>query len=130
MSLDTAAYSRRNPDRFDIILFVYEPATGIQRVQEPPRGAEISYRVVGLPGEAVEVTREGVRVNGSLLRMPRGLDYQPAPESAEFTRFNRVLLPEDAYYVLGDNSEVALDSRYWGWVPRKNIVGKIQLADE
>lgn len=124
--IDRDAYTRRGPERFDIIVFEYQPVVE-GNIQEPARGEEISYRVIGLPGETVEVTEAGVSINGSLLQLPPQLQYRPAPPSGDYRRFNRVTLPGNAYFLLGDNTQRALDGRYWGWVTRERIRGRVIL---
>lgn len=125
--VDYGAYTRDDPQRFDIVVFEYQPIAEASNVQAPQRGTEISYRVIGLPGETVEITADGIHIDGEHLRLPSGLAYQPAPPSASYERFNEVTLPENAYFLLGDNSARALDSRYWGWVTRERIRGKVVL---
>lgn len=128
-AIDADAYEDQDPRRFDIVTFIYRSRTGLRPIQQPPDGAEICYRIVGLPGERVEVTAEGLRINGQPIDLPAGLEVQPAPVSEEYHRYNSVNLPANAYYLLGDNTNKALDSRYWGFIRRDQITGKVVLPE-
>ena len=98
----------RQPARQQLIIF--------RSVMEP--GTDLVKRVIGLPGDTVEI-REGVlRINGAPLAEP----YLAAPMSPR-ERFGPVQVPPESFFVMGDNRGNSYDSRYWGAVPRRNIVG-------
>ncbi len=90
-------------------------------------------RVVGLPGDTIEIRSNGLHINGNPATAPASLGIQPylspSPEielSPEFTRPpSPFTVPENEFYVLGDNVENALDSRYWGTVPIGTVHGKV-----
>jgi signal peptidase I len=79
-------------------------------------------RIIGLPGDRVRIGREAVYVNGQKLDEPYAR-YNPARHnpSAEGTE---TVVPENCYYVMGDNREDSLDSRNFGCVPAANFEGK------
>ena len=104
-------------------------------------------RVIGLPGDRVHLRDKQVFVNGQPLREPyvihrsAGFDaYRDdfpqldAPNSNQEARWGvqmhkvvrdgELVVPPDRYFVLGDNRDESLDSRYWGFVPRENIIGR------
>ena len=104
-------------------------------------------RVVGLPGDRVRLVHKRVRVNGVLIREPyanlQRRDYDsyrdefpargqvsPNVESAwwsqmrEMVQGDELVVPPGHFFVLGDNRDRSLDSRYWGFVPRENIIGR------
>jgi signal peptidase I len=72
--------------------------------------------VIGLPGDTVEIANNEVRVNGILLDEPY---IQEAPRYAYSG-----IVPEDQFFVLGDNRNNSSDSHSWSFLPRDNIVGK------
>ena len=104
-------------------------------------------RVVGIPGDRVRLVNKRVRVNGVLLREKYAVynrrDYDvyrdefpvrglasPNVESAWWSEMRdlieggELVVPPGQYFVLGDNRDRSLDSRYWGFVPRENIIGR------
>ena len=76
-------------------------------------------RVIGLPGDVVEIDHGTVIVNGK----PVPEDYVPE-EYRDYQSRAAMRLGRDAYYVLGDHRSSSNDSRAWGTVPRQNIYGK------
>ncbi|MFN7998564.1 MAG: signal peptidase I [Bryobacteraceae bacterium] len=76
-------------------------------------------RVIGLPGDTVEIQHGTVYVNGKALSE----DYVP-PEYRDDQPMMRVHVDPDHYFVLGDHRSSSNDSRAWGTVPRENIYGK------
>jgi len=114
-------YYLQTPKRGDIVVF-RAPATAgrctnPQAVQPvAPRDAFIK-RVIGLPGEKVEVQGARVFINGQ----PLAENYI---DTAPLYTYGPTTVPEDSYLVLGDNRNNSCDSHQWGFVPRKNIIGQ------
>src|SRR5207302_1794956 len=75
-------------------------------------------RVIGLPGDTLEIHRGVVWVNGQPLA-ERYLNEPPNPRE----NLTAVKVPPESYFVMGDNRENSYDSRFWGFVPRSAIVG-------
>lgn len=103
-------YYFREPTRGEIIVFKYP--------LDPSK--EYVKRLIGLPGDTVEIKHGEVYVNGQLLKE----DYVKRKSD---DNYGPVKVPKDSYFVLGDNRPVSVDSRYWGFVPKKNLVGKAIL---
>ncbi len=78
-------------------------------------------RIIGVPGDIVEITKGIVMVNGKPLQEPYATTGYPVT-------LGSVKVPKNAYYVLGDNRPVSSDSRAWGLVPADNIVGRAWLT--
>ncbi len=78
-------------------------------------------RVVGLPGETVEVRRGSVYINGETLP-------EPYLSRKDESSARKVTLEDEEYYVIGDNRRNSNDSRSWGPVPEDNIVGRVWLV--
>jgi len=99
------------PERGDIIVFEY------------PRSPDRDFikRVIGLPGEEVEIRDGIVYINGRALNEP----YISSPSTRSF---GPQVVGPDEYFVLGDNRPNSSDSRSWGMLPRKYIVGKAWLS--
>ena len=86
-----------------------------------PEDTSKSYikRIIGLPGETLEIREGRVFINGQLLEEP----YMPAENFSQDT-LAPVQIAAEHYFVLGDNRRNSSDSRYWGTVPRNLIYGK------
>ncbi len=114
--VDKAIYRRSEPQRSDIIVFKYP--------DDPKR--PFIKRLVGLPGETVEIRDERIVINGSVLQASAGrwavLPYFNQGQYAQ--KGQAVTVPADSYFVLGDNSASSHDSRFWGFVPKQNLIGK------
>ncbi|HOJ92119.1 MAG TPA: signal peptidase I [Dictyoglomaceae bacterium] len=100
-------YYFREPTRGEIIVFRYP--------QDPK--TEYVKRLIGLPGDTVEIKSGVVYVNGEALD-------EPYVKNKSFDDYGPIKVPEDNYFVLGDNRPVSVDSRYWGFVPQKNLIGR------
>lgn len=104
----------REPKRGDVVVFIYPE----------DKKKDFIKRLVGLPGEIIEIKNGSIYVND-----------QPAPEPIfnQIYYYNRgefsadgqkITVPKDSYFVLGDNSTSSKDSRYWGFVPKDDLLGK------
>jgi signal peptidase I len=110
--IDKISYNFRNPDRGDIVVF--SPTDELKK--QNFKDAFIK-RVIGLPGDKVEVKGERVYVNDQPLR-------ENYIEDKPNYNFGPVTVPADQYLVLGDNRNNSYDSHYWGYVPRDRIIGR------
>lgn len=110
--IDKISYDFTDPQRGDIVVF--NPTSTLE--QENFHDAFIK-RVIGLPGNKIEVKGGKVYVNNIPLRE----NYLKAPPDYQW---GPVVVPVDSYLVLGDNRNDSYDSHYWGFVPRQNIFGK------
>jgi signal peptidase I len=102
-------------------------------------------RVIGVPGDHIKVVDKQVFLNGKAIDEPYKVhkteytdayrDNFPSPPNVqvyepalEMLRDNvvdgQIVVPENRFFAMGDNRDLSLDSRYWGFVPRENIIGK------
>jgi signal peptidase I len=122
VSVDLSAYSHSSPNRWDVIVFD-SPISG---------GGVWPGRIVGLPGESVDILAGGIVIDGKPIATPSHLSiagYElpqkigapsiPGPVSFPFR------IPTGCYFVLGDNVSNSLDSRYWGGLDESKIKGKV-----
>jgi signal peptidase I len=109
--------------RREIIVFKYP--------EDPER--DFIKRVIGLPGETVEVREKKVYINGTALDEPYVHFLAPPSAPSELhevtsfdvrERFGPVTVPADQYFMMGDNRDNSADSRYWGFLRRDYIKGR------
>jgi signal peptidase I len=101
--IDELSYRFREPERGEVVVLKY-PHDPSQRYIK---------RIIGLPGEALEIKDGRLWINGSLLA-----DDNFTPGDL------KIILEKDEFFVLGDNRLHSSDSRGWGVLPKENIVGR------
>jgi signal peptidase I len=106
-------YNFRAPQRFEIIVFRAVPAMGEQK-------KDLIKRLVGLPGETLEVKDGVININGAPVAESHTMNQ-------DYANFGPITIPPDSYFVMGDNRPASADSRYWGFLPKKNIIGRAFL---
>jgi signal peptidase I len=112
-------YEIKDIELGDIIVFKTP-----EEIYDPEKPYYIK-RVVGLPGDLIEIRNGAIIRNGRLLDSP-GFFVQNEYYSRLRNRapFRRTRVPEDEVFVFGDNSKDSFDSRYWGGVPIANVLGR------
>jgi signal peptidase I len=122
-SLERALLPLRTIQRGDVIVFKYP--------EEPAR--DFIKRVIGLPGDTVELRDKKVSINGTPLDEPYVHFIEPPGATSEFRevtsfdvreRYGPVTVPANQYFVMGDNRDNSQDSRYWGFLPRDYVKGR------
>ena len=107
-----AIYKHHLPEPGDIVIF-----------SSPPKQSRLFIkRIAGRGGDIVEIKQGKVYVNDQLANMPQNIFYTNAGSYGEAGQ--KVEISMGHYYVLGDNSSVSRDSRFWGFLPQEYIVGK------
>jgi signal peptidase I len=102
-------YHFREPKRQEIVVFR-------QVAEEGAPKRDLIKRVMGLSGETFEIKEGIVYINGQEVK-------EAHPMNHDFADFGPIQIPADAYFVLGDNRPASADSRYWGFLPKKNLIG-------
>jgi signal peptidase I len=135
--VDRFTYNFFPPHRSDVFVFRTNGIDGIRqlgRLEDGAAGQSYIKRLAGVPGDTLRIEDPKLFVNGQeakedgFLRVESkkngytgyrnmGNEYLMSPDST-------VTIPPDNYFALGDNSANSEDSRYWGFVPGRNIVGK------
>ncbi|NIT03379.1 signal peptidase I, partial [Candidatus Saccharibacteria bacterium] len=114
---DSRFFELKSPKRGEVIVFKYPK----------DHTRDFIKRVIGTPGDVVEVRNKMVYVNGKQMREPYArhsdeyvIYERPSPRD----NYGPVTVPEDKYFVMGDNRDESEDSRYWGFVDIDEIKGK------
>ncbi len=113
--VDEATYHFKDPQRGDVIIFRYPKDTSKYFIK----------RIIGLPGEKVHVGEDSVVItdkNGSetTLNEPYIVNHGNGND-------DDIMLPAGQYFVMGDNRPASSDSRYWGTVPKEDLIGRALL---
>ncbi len=105
------------PERGNIVVFKFP--------EDPSK--DFIKRVIGLPGETIQVIRQRVYINDKLLKEPYAHHSQPpSPNSGNRDNMAPLRIPEGHIFAMGDNRENSHDSRMWGVLDLKNLRGKAQ----
>lgn len=107
-------YFFKEPQRGDVIVF---------RSPEAPK-KDFIKRLVAKGGETVEIRDGKIYINEKPADIPALNSRHYYNRDSYGGEGNKVYIPNGQFYVLGDNSASSRDSRYWGFVPRKNLIGK------
>ena len=106
----------RDPKRGDVVVFRYPE----------DRSKDFIKRLIGVPGDEIQIRDKRVYVNGALYQNPHEVHKDPQilpRESTQRDNFGPVRVPANAYFMMGDNRDNSLDSRFWGFVDKADVVG-------
>jgi signal peptidase I len=110
--VNKVVYHIRDPKRGEIVLF-----------KSPYKdGREFVKRLIGLPGETVEIRKGIVYINGSELNLA-GVDIQ-----RDYSFYGPEKIPSNSYFMLGDNRSNSADSRVWKYVPQSDLIGRAVIT--
>ena len=129
------AYGIRNPFTNNVLIPLGTPQRGDVVVFLYPQDPDKDYikRVIGLPGDRIEIKNKKLYLNGRLTEIPPPSEDPDAPRAVyrdpevtptERDNFGPVVVPKDAYFVMGDNRDKSYDSRFWGFVPMRDLKGR------
>lgn len=122
-------YGIRMPFTGEVMVPIQSPERGDVVVFKFPKDRSVDYikRVVGIPGDTVEIKNKKVFINGKAVEDPHAhfssssiLDGAATPRD----NFGPILVPEGRIFVMGDNRDNSYDSRFWGFVDQRDILGK------
>lgn len=124
---DKVSYNIGEPKRGDVVIFSAPPAAHC------PVGLNCDFikRVVGMPGERIKIQNGKVYVNSQILTEPYESAIKITNSGSQTTSYlsegREQLIPDGSYIVFGDNRPGSSDSREWGPIEKKRIIGKVWL---
>jgi signal peptidase I len=122
--MENVSFHFRQPRRGDIVVFKTD---GIVPVS-PTRYIK---RIAGEPGEHVQISGGELFINGTELSLSNAagkIVYDSPSMPGSWTWQTNIVVPRGCYFVLGDNSTNSYDSRFWGSLPRENIIGRVSFC--
>jgi signal peptidase I len=105
------------PERGDVLVFRYPV----------DRTKDFIKRVIGREGDTIEIRDKVIYLNGQKMEDPHAFFAEDSMIPAAFAprdNFGPVTVPKDCYFVMGDNRDRSLDSRFWGFVRKNDLVGR------
>jgi signal peptidase I len=123
--LERALLPAREPRRGDIVVF--------RSVERP--SDDLVKRLVGLPGDVIEVRAKQLFVNGRPVADSYVIHKDPlvggldsfSPKRTQRDQYGPYTVPEDHFFVMGDNRDESYDSRFWGPLPRTYVKGRASV---
>jgi signal peptidase I len=111
--VDTRYYHKHSPQRGDVLVFHKDDLYVIKRI-------------IAIGGDTIEGKNQQILISGTILKEPYVQHTQSHGNAPKLDDFDPVLVPDGSYFVIGDNRDISLDSRYpgYGLVASKSIVGK------
>jgi signal peptidase I len=110
----------RKPERGHVVVFVYPV----------DRSKDFIKRVVGVGGDIIEIRNKVVLVNGKVAKDAHAhfsdTTTYPGPVTAR-DNMGPVTVPKDSLFMMGDNRDNSYDSRFWGFVPLRNVIGEASI---
>ncbi|WP_066639399.1 signal peptidase I [Desulfolucanica intricata] len=105
------SYNFSEPERGDVIVFKYP--------KDPSR--RFVKRLIAFGGETIEIRNSKLYINGN--QIPENY----LPKDLQFNDFGPYPVPQNSYFMMGDNRNSSDDSRFWGPLPKENVIGKAVL---
>jgi signal peptidase I len=114
---DTVLLDLGKPARGDVVVFRYPV----------DRSKDFIKRVIGVEGDVIRIKDKVIYVNGKRMNDPHAHFAEEAVIPGVFSQrdnFGPVTVPKDSYFCMGDNRDRSLDSRFWGFVKKDDLVGR------
>ena len=155
--VNKTTYGIRNPFTNKVIIPISEPKRGDIAVFHFPVNPNVDFvkRIIGLPGDVISYKNKQLIINGKAIKYSNckksnnhynnsnglintdvvctehlnGINHTiDWMDSEKPENFENLIVPKNSYFVMGDNRDNSEDSRYWGFVPKKDLVGKAELV--